>query len=137
MLRSHPGPTSRRRTETRSRPPCARSIFRPSRRSKTDTPAPGQRARRRTKAKPTEFSFSCDDPQSFHFPIEPDPIDDQRYSGHKRCDCPCEINRRAFYEIDPDAPQSDSQREKRRENNENNMKTFKRHLVKDRVVVPR
>src|SRR6266436_4111986 len=137
MHRSHLTQTSQRRTETRSQLPCARSIFRPSRHSKTDTPTLGQRARRRTKAKPTEFSFSCDDPQPFHFAVEPDAINHQRYSGHKRCDCPCEINRRAFYEIDPDAPQSDSQREKRRENNENNMETFKRHLVKDWVVVPR
>src|SRR6266480_1942554 len=137
MPRFRPAPTSQRQKETRSPLPCARPLFHPSRHSKTDTPVPAQRAKRSIKAKPTESSFSCDDPQSFHFPIKPNPINDQRNGGHKRCDGACEINRRAFYEIDPDAPQSDPQREKRRENNENNMETFKRHLAEDRVVVPR
>src|SRR5436190_20876355 len=137
MLRCRPGPTSQRQTETRSQLPCVRSIFHPSRHSKTNTPVPGQLVKRSIKAEPTETWFSCDDPQAFHFAIEPHAINYQCYGAHKRCDRTCEINRRAFYQIDPDAPQSHSQREKRRENNENNMETFKRHLAKDRIVVPR
>src|SRR5437764_1112816 len=137
MLRSHPELTSQRQKETRSRRPCARSIFHPLHHSKTNMPAPVPPAKKSIKEEPTKSSFSCDDPQPFHFPVKPNPINDQRNGGHKRCDGACEINRRAFYEIDPDAPQSDPQREKRRENNENNMETFKRHLAEDRVVVPR
>src|SRR4030095_16926625 len=103
---------------------------------KRDTPAHVQQAKKKETEKPTESSFSCDDPQPFHFAVEPDAINDQRNGGDKRCDRACKINRRAFHHIDPDAPQSHSQREKGRENNENNMEAFKGHLAKDRIVVP-
>src|SRR6266480_1123743 len=46
MLRSQPEPTSQRQKETRSRRPCVRLIFHPSRHSKTDTPAPVPLAKR-------------------------------------------------------------------------------------------
>src|SRR6266568_8438520 len=137
MRRFHLGPTSQLQKETRSPPPCARSICHLLRRSKTDMPALAQPAKRSTRAKSTGFSLSCDEAKPFHFPIKPDAVNDQRDRDHKRGDCTGQINRRAFHEIDPDAPCSDPEREQCRENNENNMESFKRHLTNDRIVVPR
>src|SRR5438128_6782033 len=100
-------------------------------------PALVQVVKRSTKAGTTELSPSCDDAKPFHFAIEPDAVNDERDRNNKRADCAGQINRRAFHEIDPDAPCSDPERKQRRENNENNMEALKRHLMKDRVVVPR
>src|SRR5436190_10736843 len=100
-------------------------------------PTLAQPAKRSTRAGSTKFSLSCDDAKPFHFPIEPDAVNDERDRNNKRADCACQINRRAFHEIDPDAPCSYPERKQRRENNENNMEALKRHLMKDRVVVPR
>ncbi len=100
-------------------------------------PALVQVVKRSTKAGPTEFSLSCDDAKPSHFAIEPDAVNDERNCNNKRADGAGQINRRAFHEIDPDAPCSDPERKQRRENNENNMEALKRHLMKDRVVVPR
>src|SRR5437660_9812799 len=99
--------------------------------------SPVQQARRWTKAGSTESSSACDHAKPFHFSIEPDAVYDQSDRDDKRADCAGQINRRAFHEIDPDTPSSDPEREQRRENDENNMETFKRHLMKDRVIVPR
>src|SRR6266480_1387108 len=137
MRRFPPGPTSQLQKETRSPPPCVRSIFHLLRRSKTDMPAPAQPAKRSTRVESTRFSPSCDDAKPFHFPIKPDAVNDQRDRDHKRADCAGQINRRAFHEIDPDAPCSDPERKQRRENYKNNMEPFKGHLTNDRVVVPR
>src|SRR6266496_898335 len=111
--------------ETRSLPPCARSIFHLLRHSKTDRPALAQPAKRSTRAGSTGFSPSCDDAKPFHFPIKPDAVNDQRDRDDKRADCAGKINRRAFHEIDPDAPRSDPERKQCRKNNENNMEPFK------------
>src|SRR6266550_3975201 len=137
MRRSHPIPTQPHQKGTRSPPPCARSIFRLSRHSKTGMPALAQLAKKSTKVKSTKFSLSCDDPKPFHFSIEPDAVHDQSDGDDKRADCAGQINRRAFHEIDPDTPCSDPERKQRRENDENNMEAFKRHLTNDGIVVPR
>src|SRR5207253_11026668 len=137
MRRFHLGPTSQLQKETRSPPPCARSICHLLRRSKTDMPALAQPAKRSTRARSTKFSLSRDDAKPFHFPIKQDAVNDQRDRDYKRADCAGQINRRAFHEIDPDAPCSDPERKQRRENYENNMEALERHLMKDRVVVPR
>src|SRR6266508_1341521 len=177
MRQYHRSRRGLRRTETRSRSPCARSICRLSRRSKTDTPTLAEpqakltltpsneiprisrealwdceaSSHRFSRAIPkatrgrlripkavakTRKSFSCDDAKPFHFPVEPDAVNHQRSRSGKRRDGAREINRRAFHEIDPDTPRSDAEREQRRENNENNMEAFKRHLTEYRVVVP-
>src|SRR5947209_8995899 len=137
MLRFHPGPTSQLQKETKSPPPCVRSIFHLLRRSKMDMPAPAQPAKRSTRVESTRFLPSCDDAKPFHFPIKPNAVNDQRDRDNKRADGASQINRRAFHEIDPDAPCSDPEREQRRENNENNMEAFKRHLTNHRIIVPR
>src|SRR5213594_1961199 len=110
MRRFHLGPTSQLQKETRSPPPCARSICHLLRRSKTDMPALAQPAKRGTTTTSTKFLPSCDESQPFHFPIKPDAVNDQRDRDHKRADCARQINRRAFHEIDPDAPCSDPER---------------------------
>src|SRR6266545_3947281 len=156
MRQYHRSRRGLRRTETRSRSPCARSICRLSRRSKTDTPTLaepqakltltpsneiprisrealwecGASSHRFSRAIPnatrgrlripkavakTRKSFSCDDAKPFHFPVEPDAVNHQRSRSGKR---------------------RDGDREQRRENNENNMEAFKRHLTEYRVVVP-
>jgi len=137
MRRFPPGPTSQLQKETRSPRPCAQSIFHLLRRSKTDMPVPAQLAKRSTREKRIKFSLSCDDVKPFHFSIKPDAVNDQRHRGNKREDCSSKINRRAFHEIDPNAPCSYPECEQRRENDENNMESLKRHLTNDRVVVPR
>src|SRR6266480_3971486 len=137
MRRFHPGPTSQLQKETRSPLPCAQSIFHLLRRSKTNRPALAQPAKRSTRVRSTNFSLSCDDAKPFHFPIKPDAVNDERDRNNKRADCAGQINRRAFHEIDPDTPCSDPKREQRRENDENNMEAFKRHLTNDGIVVPR
>src|SRR5437868_11812826 len=125
MRRFHPRPTSRLQKETRSPPPCARSICHLLHRSKMDRPAPAQSAKRSTRARSTKFSLSCDEVKPLHFSIEPDAVNDQRDRDHKRADCAGQINRRAFHEIDPNAPCSDPNSKQRRENNKNNMEAFK------------
>src|SRR5207248_4163472 len=137
MRRFHPRPTSRLQKETRSPPPCARSICHLLHRSKTGTPMPVRPAKRSTRARSTKFSLSCDEVKPLHFSIEPDAINDECDRDDKRADGASQINRRAFHEIDPDAPCSDAEREQHRENNENNMEAFKRHLTNDRIIVPR
>src|SRR6266516_1917918 len=137
MHRSHREPTSQPQKETKSPPPCARSICHLLRRSKTDRPAPVQPAKRSTTVGPTEFSLSCDDAKPFHFPVKPDTVSDERNCSHKRGNCAGKINRRTFHQVDPDAPGAGPEREQRRENNEHNMESFKRHLMNDWVVVPR
>src|SRR5947207_10795057 len=132
-----PRPTSQLQKETRSPPRCAGPTLHVLRRSKTDMPTLAQPAKRSTRAGSTKFSLSCDDAKPFHFPIEPDAVNDQCDRDDKRADCSGQINRRAFHQIDPDAPCTDPEREQRRENNENNMEAFKRHLTNDRIVVPR
>src|SRR6478736_5714789 len=120
MHRSRQSPTALRRRETRWPPPCARSIFHPLRRSKTGTPTLDA-------SKPTLITIgstktsSCDDAKPFHFPVEPDAINDQRDRSGKRRDRPSKINRRSLDEIDPHAPRAGPERKQRRENDENNM----------------
>src|SRR5260370_6338598 len=113
MRRFHPGRKSQLKKDTRSPPPCARSIFHLLRHSKTDMPALAQPAKGSTRAGSTKFSLSCDDAKPFHFPVKPDAVNDQRDGGDKRADCAGQINRRAFHEIDPDAPCSTPEREQR------------------------
>src|SRR5438093_5234806 len=81
--------------------------------------------------------FSCDDPQPFHLPVKPDAVHHQRNRDYKRSDRAGNVDRGAFYEVDPQAPHANSLRQQRRENDENNMESFKGHLAKDRVIVPR
>src|SRR5436309_13559142 len=131
MRRFRPGPTSQLQKETKSPPPCVRSIFHLLRRSKTDMPALAQPAKRSTRARSTKFSLSRDDAKPFHFPIKPDAVNDQRDRAYKRRDCAGQINLRAFHEIDPDAPCSDPERKQRRENYKNDMEPFKLHLKND------
>src|ERR1700732_4571319 len=110
MRRFHPTPTLPPRRETRSRPPCARCFFHPWRRNRTGTPSPARAAKRSTRARSREFSLSCDDAQPFHFPVKPNTVNDQRDGGGKGHDQAGKINRRAFHEIDPNAPASNSER---------------------------
>src|SRR6266576_7051792 len=100
-------------------------------------PVPAQSAKKSTRVKSTKFSLSCDNAKPFHFSIEPEAVHDQDDRDHKRADCAGQINRRALHEIDPDTPCSNPEREQRRENNKNNMEAFKRHLMSDRIIVPR
>src|SRR6266542_17002 len=137
MRRSHRSQKVLRQRETRSLLPCARSTSRLSRRSKTGMLALAQPAKRETKAGPTKFSLSCDDAKPFHFPVEPNAINDQRNRSGKRRNRARKINRRALNEVDPDTPRASPEREQRRENDEHNMESFKRHLMNDGVVVPR
>src|SRR5437870_4160607 len=125
MHRFRPRPTSPRQKETRSRPPCVRSICRLWLRNKTGRRLPPRRQTRSTITRSTRFSRSCDDAKSFHFPVKPDAVNDERNRATKRRDCAREINRRAFHEVDPDAPTANSEREQRREDDENNMEAFK------------
>src|SRR3954453_12753481 len=81
--------------------------------------------------------FSCDNAQPFHFPVEPDAIYHQHNCDHERGRRAGNINRYAYYKVDPEAPHAGPQRKQRRENDEHNMESFKRHLMKDWVVVPR
>src|SRR5262249_43443261 len=113
MLQFRLEPPSQHQKENKLQRPCAQSISHPSRRSKMDTPALGQSAKKKIKRKPARFSFSFYNTQPFHFPIKPDPKNDQRNSRHKRRNRAYEVNRRAFHQIYPDAPQSDSQRKQR------------------------
>src|SRR6516225_408600 len=137
MHRCHRSQREQRRTETKWRSPCAGSIYHLSHHSKKDTPKLRARQTRSVKRKSQKFSLSCDDPKPFHFPVEPDAINDQcNCSGKRRCRA-CKTNRRPFNEIDPDAPGAGPDRKQRRENDENDMESSKRHLAKDRVVVPR
>src|SRR6266404_1832413 len=121
MRQCHRSPTSPRQTETKSQPPCAGSISRLWLRNKTDMHWPVARP---TQPKPPGWSrtFSCDDPEPFHFPIKPNAVNHQREGGGERCDRAGEINRRAFDQIDPNAPGADAQREEGRENYEDDMK---------------
>src|SRR5205814_8296156 len=136
MRRSHQSRTSQRQRETRSQSPCARRIFRPLRRSKTGTPTPDAPKPTPTTIGSTKTS-SCDDTKPLHFFVEPDAVNDQRNCGRERRDCASKINRCAFNEIDPNAPSAGPDRKQRRENDENNTQSRKRHLPKERVVVPR
>src|SRR5216117_3087685 len=129
-------PTSQHQKETKSPRPCARSICRPWRRSKTGTPTLAVWQTQRIPTT-TRRLFSCDDPQPFHFLVEPDAIHHQHNRDHERGDRAGNVNRGAFHEVDPETPHSGPQRKKRREDDEHNMESFKRHLAKDRVVVPR
>src|SRR5437867_13249093 len=56
MLQSHQSPKGLRQTETRSRLPCAPSIFHPSHRNKTGTPAPAVPKGKLTLTPPNEVS---------------------------------------------------------------------------------
>src|SRR5438094_6488938 len=135
MRRFHPGPTSQLQQETRSPPPCARSTFHLLRRSKTDMPTLAQPAKRSTRAGSTKFSLSCDDAKPFHFPIEPDAVNDQCDRDDKRADCSGQINRPAVHQIDSDAPCAGPERDPRCGHKEDNLQALKTPLKKDRVVV--
>src|SRR6266568_726061 len=76
------------------------------------------REARSTIRQSTKFSLSCDDAKPFHFPVKPDAVDDERDCAGERRYCTGEINRRAFHEINPNAPASNTEREQRREDNE-------------------
>src|SRR5205823_6554932 len=101
--------------------------------SKMDKQAP-ERAARWTIARSIRLLLSCDDAKSSHFPIKPNAVNNERDRANKRRNRPGQINRRAFHEIDPDAPRANPEGEQRRENDEDDVKTFKRHLTNDRVV---
>src|ERR1700746_2029910 len=126
MRKSHQSQTSQRQRETRSRPPCAGSIFHPLRRSKTGTPTLAAPKPTPTTIGSTKAS-SCDDAKPFHFLVEPDALHDQRNCGREPRDRTSKINRRPVDKSDPYAPRASSKREQRRENDENNMESFKRH----------
>src|SRR5437763_7109622 len=72
-------------------------------------------------------SLSCDQTQPFHFPIEQYAVNDQHHGRDKRRDGPGAINGLAHGQIDPNAIATDTEREQRREDDKNNMKTFDRH----------
>src|SRR5204863_10038179 len=80
---------------------------------------------------------SCDDPQPLHFPVEPKTVNHRHNRYYERGERAGNVERRAFHEIDPVATNVGPQRQQRRESDENNMESFKRHLAKDRVIVPR
>jgi hypothetical protein len=79
-------------------------------------------------------TFSYDDAEPFHFAIEPNAVNDQGNRANERGDCSGEVDWRVFYEIDPNAPRAATEREESRENNEDNMETFKGHLTDDWIV---
>src|SRR5437867_10266258 len=134
MRRSHPRPTGPRRKGTKWRLPCAPSIFHPWRRNKTDRRSLARLPIKLTTTRPTKFSLSCDDAEPFHFSVKPDAVNDERNGADERGDRAREINRRAFHEIDPEAPPAHSERKQRREDDKNDVKSFKRHLTDDRIV---
>src|SRR6476660_5787925 len=134
MRRFPQSPTALRRRETRSPPPCARSIFHPLRRSKTGTPTLDASKSTLITIGSTKTS-SCDDAKPFHFPVEPDAINDQCNRSGKRPDGAREVDGHTFYKVHPHAPRAGPERKQRRENDENDMESFKRHLAKDRRVV--
>src|SRR5207302_4071715 len=104
-------------------PPCARLIYHPWLRNKMGTRSPVARSAKSTTPRLAE-SFLCDDGESFHFPIKPYAVNDKRNGADKRCERAGEINRRAFNEIDPNAPGADAQREQRRKDYEDDMESF-------------
>src|SRR4051794_13966622 len=85
----------------------------------------------------TRRPFSCDNAQPFYFPVKPDAIYHQQNCDHERGGGASAVNRCACYDVNPETPHAGPQRKQRREDDEHNMESFKRHLTKDWVVVPR
>jgi hypothetical protein len=55
--------------------------------------------------------FSCDDAQTFHFPVKPEAIHQQHNRDHKRSDRADYVNRGTHYEVHPETPHASAQRQ--------------------------
>src|SRR5947208_393579 len=82
----------------------------------------------RTKSQAREVrSVSCDDAKPLHFPVEPNAVDHEGESDNEGDNRARAVNRFAYGQIDPNAPETYPEREKCRENDKNDMETLKRH----------